>query len=116
MQLLILHEGEPVPNQKLYETLWPDERSAHPESALKTLVSRFRSQLKTISPALAACVVTEKASYRFAEQLGVSVDYFGIRRILKQLNELQQIRSENTGLFDELLALYVGDLFGDAAV
>ena len=45
LQYLILQEGMPVPNQQLYEVLWPSEASSNPESALKTLISRLRSIL-----------------------------------------------------------------------
>ena len=52
LQYLILQEGMPVPNQQLYEVLWPSEASSNPESALKTLISRLRSILAKYSSTL----------------------------------------------------------------
>ena len=47
VQYLILNAGEPVPNQKLLNALWDEEKSTNPENALKTLVSRLRVLLDT---------------------------------------------------------------------
>ena len=54
LQYLILQEGMPVPNQQLYEVLWPSEASSNPESALKTLISRLRSILAKYSSTLSS--------------------------------------------------------------
>ena len=43
MQYLILNREQPVPNQRLLAALWSEEKSANPENALKTLVSRLRA-------------------------------------------------------------------------
>lgn len=45
MQYLILNREQPVPNYRLLATLWDEEKSANPENALKTLVSRMRALL-----------------------------------------------------------------------
>ena len=44
LQYLILQRGKSVPCIELYEALWPNDESSNPENALKTLVSRTRSQ------------------------------------------------------------------------
>ena len=38
IEYLVLNHGQPVPNYRILATLWADDRSANPESALKTLV------------------------------------------------------------------------------
>ena len=65
LQYLILQEGVSVPNQQLYEVLWPSEESSNPESALKTLVSRMRTILLRQSETLSRCIVTDRGSYKF---------------------------------------------------
>lgn len=50
MQYLILNREQPVPNQRLLAALWSEEKSANPENALKTLVSRLRALLNQLSP------------------------------------------------------------------
>ena len=62
IQYLILNEGAPVPNQKLLNALWDEEKSANPENALKTLVSRLRVLLNQIDPSLGACVVSDRGA------------------------------------------------------
>ena len=52
MQYLILNREQPVPNQRLLAALWSEEKSANPENALKTLVSRLRALLNQLSPGL----------------------------------------------------------------
>ncbi|MCI5958035.1 MAG: winged helix-turn-helix domain-containing protein, partial [Clostridiales bacterium] len=49
MQYLIMNREQPVSNQRLLATFWPDERVSNPENALKTLISRMRTLLNQVS-------------------------------------------------------------------
>lgn len=71
IQYLILNRGAPVPNVQLLETLWTDEDSANPESALKTLVSRTRALLNQVSPRLGESIVSDRGAYHWALQPGM---------------------------------------------
>ena len=81
LQYLILQEGASVPNQQLYEVLWPSESSSNPESALKTLISRMRVILGKYSEKLSRCIVTDRGSYRFNMALELDVDLYEFKRI-----------------------------------
>lgn len=65
IEYLVLNHGQPVPNYRILATLWADDRSANPESALKTLVSRLRAQLNQIHPELGSCIVADRGAYHW---------------------------------------------------
>lgn len=113
LQYLILQEGAPVPNQQLYEVLWPSEASSNPESALKTLISRLRAILAKFDEALSACIVTERGSYRFNTQLGIGVDLYEFKRIVGNLMQKDVIEEDDLPLYAMAVNLYEGDLLAD---
>lgn len=115
LQYLILQEGAAVPNQQLYEVLWPSEESSNPESALKTLVSRMRTILLKHSESLSRCIVTDRGSYRFHTGLGVDVDLFEFRRLSTTLLQKKDVEPEDGPLYDRVLKLYRGDLLTDSS-
>lgn len=95
LQFLALQHGENVPVYRLIETLWNGEGSSNPESALKTLVSRLRVILAQVSPALAACIVTERGSYRWVTQPGVSIDLYEFEELEKRLSTCTELTEES---------------------
>ena len=64
IQYLLINRQEAVPYTQLYEVLWPNEESANPESALKTLVSRMRVILSNCAEGLGDCISTVRGAYR----------------------------------------------------
>lgn len=85
MEYLILHQGQPTPNYRLLVTLWSEDKSANPENALKTLVSRLRALLNQISPGLGKCIVADRGAYHWETQPGMTVDVFEIEQIFDEL-------------------------------
>ena len=65
MQYLILNRMQSVPTYQILATLWDEEKSANPENALKTLVSRMRALLNQISPGLGKCIVSDRGAYHW---------------------------------------------------
>ncbi len=113
LQYLILQEGAPVPNQQLYELLWPSEASSNPESALKTLISRLRTILAKFSDTLSGCIVTERGSYRFNTKLGIGVDLYEFQRAYALLMKSGEVQESELPLFEHAVGLYEGDLLHD---
>ena len=113
LQYLILQEGAAVPNQQLYEVLWPSESSSNPESALKTLISRMRAVLGKYSEKLSKCIVTERGSYRFDTSLNLNVDLYEFKRLQHQLAQKRSMEEEDLPLYDCALRIYTGDLLYD---
>ena len=113
LQYLILQEGASVPNQQLYEVLWPSESSSNPESALKTLISRMRVILSKYSEKLSRCIVTERGSYRFNTALDIDVDLYEFKRIQSVLSAKRSVEEEDLPMYEMAVALFTGDLLSD---
>lgn len=113
LQYLILQEGASVPNQQLYEVLWPSESSSNPESALKTLISRMRVILGKYSEKLSRCIVTDRGSYRFNTALGLEVDLYEFKQIQTKLAVKRSVEEEDLPLYDQAVSLFTGDLLSD---
>ena len=110
MEYLILQRGRSVPVQRLIRELWNGSRYEGPESALKTMVSRFRAMLNSMSPGLGGCIVSEQGAYRWVSGTAVHVD------ILDMLDKLESLRADSTReerirCYRRVLELYQGDLY-----
>ena len=116
LQYLILQEGVSVPNQQLYEVLWPSEESSNPESALKTLVSRMRTILLRQSETLSRCIVTDRGSYKFNMGLDIEVDLYEFRKLSATLLRKQDVAPEDAPMYDRIIKLYRGDLLAESSV
>ena len=110
MQLLIMHQGEPVANHRLMETLWTQERTSNPENALKTLVSRMRAILNQVYEGMGACIVSKRGTYSWQCMPGMTVDVYELDQLLVQLNKAEALTPEIVDAYNRLLKLYVGDL------
>lgn len=110
IQYLILHRGQAISYQALYDLIWPQEEIANPESALKTLVSRLRESLKRISPALHDCIGTSRGAYAWVDQENVTVDVFEFEDLCRQLKGVSTLDETASGLFSRIYDLYLGDL------
>lgn len=110
MEYLILHQGQPTPNYRLLVTLWSEDKSANPENALKTLVSRLRALLNQISPGLGKCIVADRGAYHWETLPGMTVDVFEIEQIFDELSAKKDDPEARRALYTRLLSLYVGDL------
>lgn len=110
LQYLALQHGESVPIYRLIDALWSGESSSNPESALKTLVSRLRVMLAQVSPALAACIVTERGSYRWVTQNGITVDLYEFEELEHRLNGCTVLTPQSRADYQQVLRLYTGNL------
>lgn len=115
VQYLLLQDGAAVPNQQLYEVLWPSEESSNPESALKTLISRMRTILARYSETLSRCIVTDRGSYRFNTALGIDVDLYEFRRLSATLLPKKTLSPEDGPLYARVIQIYRGDLLADGS-
>ncbi len=110
LQYLLLRRDDAVPYSDLYEILWPNEESANPESALKTLVSRMRVILGNCSQELGNCIATARGAYRWNLSLNCEVDLFLFEQLCKNLRNETILTENNRELFRQALGLYLGDL------
>lgn len=110
LQYLLLHRNEAVPFADLYATLWPNEESANPESALKTLVSRVRTILSKESKDLGECIVTGRGVYSWNPYLRCNVDLVDFEEMCERLHENPAITPETREIYTMALNMYHGEL------
>ncbi len=110
IQYLLLNAGEPVPNYKILNSLWDEEKSSNPENALKTLVSRLRVLLNQIDPDLGSCIVSDRGAYHWECLPNMTVDMYEIDAIFDRLSENNVPELEQRKLYNLLLEKYAGDL------
>ena len=111
MEYLIMNNGKPVPNTKLFSTLWGEENSSNPESALKTLVSRLRAMLNAVAEGLGSCIVADRGAYHWESACGVQVDVLEITEIFTQFESATwKDNRDNPEVYIRLMKLYTGDL------
>ncbi len=110
LQYLVLQHGESVPVYRLIETMWADDASVNPESALKTLVSRLRVILSSISPEFSRCIATERGCYRWRPQPNVTVDMYEFEAIVEKLKNCHTLDEETAKDFQQMMQLYEGNL------
>ncbi|MBQ8082412.1 MAG: winged helix-turn-helix domain-containing protein [Clostridia bacterium] len=110
LEYLVLQRGKAVSSQRLIRELWNGRRSDSPENALKTMVSRLRSQLNLISPGLGACVQSEQGAYRWRELPGVEADVLIFLRLTEDLKTALP-PAEQRLRYRRLMQIYRGDLY-----
>ncbi len=113
LQYLLVYHGQRVSAETLTKVMWPKQDSAHPESALKTLISRLRTMMKQISPALEACLLTARGGYRWETQPGVAVDIEEFEQLARHLSGHIDGQEETWASFQRMLELYTGPLLSD---
>lgn len=110
IQFLILNEGMSVPNYRILSTLWDEDKSANPENALKTMVSRLRVILNQIDPRLGACIVADRGAYHWQMTDGMSVDTYELDDLFEQMARTDLNDHERRKLYHDMMELYKGDL------
>jgi len=116
MQYLMLHQGESVPARRLMEIMWPNDTSASPEGALKTLISRLRTILTQVSPVLAACLATARGGYRWETQSGVTVDLDEFEKMAARIDPVEELTSDARHQFRGALQMFAGELLQDQEI
>lgn len=109
LEYLIVNKNKPVSNRQLLSVFWSDEAVNNPENALKTLISRVRVLLNSLSPGLGACIVAGRGAYSWECPPGMEVDLYEIEDIFDNLSR-NPAPEEARSLCSRLLSLYTGDL------
>ena len=114
MQYLILAPNQTETTQALTRAMWPDSDAVRPESALKTLISRLRTLMLQISPALVECLKTVRGGYQWVTQPGVSVDVEDFLALARELHGRIDVDNDlQTHSFRRMMVLYTGRLLRD---
>ncbi|MCQ4637500.1 winged helix-turn-helix domain-containing protein [Anaerovorax odorimutans] len=108
LQYLLLNRDTNITNFSLFESIWPGEENANPESSLKTLISRLRQNLK--EEGLDKAIITKQGAYRWNDALNADIDIYRFDDLCQKALEASDLTEETEPIFDEILRLYQGDL------
>lgn len=79
LQYLLVNKDTKYTNYNLFEHLWPSDDTSNPESALKTLVSRLRQDLRAFG--LSSLISTIKGVYQLNEELCENIDLYEFEQL-----------------------------------
>ncbi len=111
---LLINKDRQISNFELFETLWPEEDITNPESSLKTLVSRLRSNLAEYG--LDKAIATKSGTYRWNDTFETIVDVFTFDKLCTTMDRAKELTSGNHQDFEKALSLYQGDLLPNSVV
>lgn len=110
---LLVHEGRPVPADRLIDDLWGERPPGNPPAALSAKVSQLRRVLEDAEPGARALVVSRPAGYLLQAD-PQRVDALRFRTLLERARA-QAAPAGKAAVLAEALALWRGPAFADFA-
>ncbi|OPC78641.1 hypothetical protein B4N89_31195 [Embleya scabrispora] len=110
---LLIHEGRPVPADRLIEDLWGRRLPRNPVATLQTRVSQLRRALEAAEPGGRDLVVWQPPGYRLAVSLD-AVDAGRFRVLVERARTTEDAQVRKT-LLTDALALGRGPAYADVA-
>lgn len=108
LQYLLVNKNTQFTNFNLFEHLWGEDDSANPESALKTLVSRLRKDLKPYD--LSNIVSTKHGVYQWNDAVYDNIDIYRFETMVDEARQISVLTDETRKLFEDIFVMYKGDL------
>lgn len=113
LEYLIAHRHTQVTQNDLIELLWPEETSENPIGALKTLLHRVRTLLKSLGLPK-ELVLQSNNTYSWNSVIPCEVDIEEFENLYKQIKTTKDT-SQLTYLYEQVCTLYKGDFLPQAA-
>lgn len=114
-QYLLLHQDRPVPHNELFEVFWPDEDSANPRSALKTLMHRLRAVFtQGGAPEEMSLIVVGQGAYQWNPALETTCDFLEFEKLFNVLQDKTLARERRIELLEAAVTMYRGRLMDDS--
>ncbi|WP_343950887.1 AfsR/SARP family transcriptional regulator, partial [Nonomuraea longicatena] len=110
---LLLHEGRPVPVERLIGDLWGEDPPGKPSGALRAKVSQLRRALEEAGPGGRDLVVFSPSGYQLRVEPD-ALDAIRFRRLVARAHTAGEARSR-AALLSEALALWRGSALSDFA-
>ncbi|MCL1802381.1 MAG: winged helix-turn-helix domain-containing protein [Eubacteriaceae bacterium] len=111
---LILNKDKNITAFDLYEMLWPNDENSNPESSLKTLISRLRSNLAAFD--MRNAIVTKRGFYSWNDDLGAKIDVFTFESLCMELQMATALTNDIEEKFQKAMQLYQGDLLPNSSL
>ncbi|WP_067489097.1 BTAD domain-containing putative transcriptional regulator [Actinomadura hibisca] len=110
---LLLHEGRPVPADRLIDDLWGEALPGNPAGALSAKVSQLRRVLEDAEPGARALVESRPAGYSLQAGERAPVDALRFAELVGQARDAAS--AEKAGLLAAALRMWRGPAFADFA-
>ena len=106
---LIYHRGQHISKNQLLNAIWEDHDNANPDSALKTLSHRARTQLDVLGFDMGKSVLQcKKGEYFFNTELSYTLDIEEFDKTLQAAKQSED-SSEKCALLTQAVSLYSGE-------
>lgn len=106
---IISHRNKHLSQTDYIDMLWPDEDSANPVNALKTLLSRSRHLLDPIAIYNENFILSTQGSYQWNNKIPCVIDIEEFERFSKIANDETLAEEERILYYKQALDLYKGD-------
>lgn len=111
IEFLLANRGKDISQEKLIETLWADEECANPLNALKNLVYRARTTLKSLvdkGEKPVDFIKFERNTYAWNMQLACEVDAEHFEQLVREAEQSEITTQQRIDKYYEALGLYQG--------
>lgn len=106
---LIVHRNRSVPLAELIDLFWPEEKSANPNNALKTLLYRARMLLDPVFPGGPEPILSQRGSYSWNPAVACEVDAERFEDLVHRAGDRRLSPDKRMKLYQEATGLYAGD-------
>lgn len=114
---LIIHSNESVSYSQLIDILWPNSNIQSPAGALKTLLYRLRSAMKSNDlPHFQDCILSPKGSYAWNTRIPCEVDVFEFEKLCRNACAPSLPEKEQISLLTAALQLYKGEFLPECSL
>ena len=106
---IITYHNKHISQNEYIDMLWPDEVSANPVNALKTLLSRVRTLLEPIAINQENFILSSQGSYQWNNKLPCVIDIEEFEKYCQKATDVSYPEDERIKFFKKALDLYQGD-------
>ncbi len=107
---LIINRDRLIPQSEFIDIFWDDEDKSNPANALKTLISRIRTQLEPIFPQNLNPIISGRSAYRFNPNIKCVLDIEEFEELYKNALNTNIDITQKAEFYKKALCLYKGEL------
>ena len=106
---LIAHRERTVPQSEFIELFWPEENSANPTNALKTLLYRVRSLLEPLCGEGLEPILAQRGAYAWNPAIACEMDVDRFELLCRRAQDTALPAQKRMALYEEAAEVYRGD-------
>ena len=106
---LIAHRERTVPQSEFIELFWPEENSANPTNALKTLLYRVRSLLEPLFGEGLEPILSQRGAYAWNPAIACEMDVDRFELLCRRAQDTALPAQKRMALYEEVAEMYRGD-------